>query len=128
MLAQKPTESTEAFHARTLADFDTFLESHGDDIGVLLVVSGLGTINLLGCLQSPLSETWLDLRAVFSLDRADPRCCAWSQEPQWGSSVAAQPWPRGLLKAYIERAQAKGILVCCDEIMCGEATHRPALF
>ena len=41
MLAQKPTESTEAFHARTLADFDTFLESHGDDIGVLLVVSGL---------------------------------------------------------------------------------------
>ena len=51
-------------------------------------------------------------------------------EPQWGSSVAAQPWPKELLKNYIERAQSRGILVCCDEIMCGLGRHGqgPGLF
>eukprot|EP01051_Picozoa_sp_SAG22_P002717 SAG22_NODE_124_length_18884_cov_34.149367_2_plen_565_part_00 len=51
-------------------------------------------------------------------------------EPQWGSSVAAQPWPKELLKQYIERAQAVGVLVCADEIMCGLGRHGqgPAMF
>eukprot|EP01051_Picozoa_sp_SAG22_P014321 SAG22_NODE_1719_length_3739_cov_4.655769_3_plen_563_part_00 len=51
-------------------------------------------------------------------------------EPQWGSSAAAQPWPPALLRAYIAKAQARGILVCCDEIMCGLGRHGqgPALF
>jgi len=51
-------------------------------------------------------------------------------EPQWGSSVAAQPWPKELLKSFIERAQSRGILVCCDEIMCGLGRHGqgPGLF
>ena len=51
-------------------------------------------------------------------------------EPQWGSSVAAQPWPADLIREYIERAQSRGILVCCDEIMCGLGRHGqgPGLF
>ena len=51
-------------------------------------------------------------------------------EPQWGSSVAAMPWPKELLKEYIKRARNKGILVCCDEIMCGLGRHGqgPAMF
>lgn len=40
-------------------------------------------------------------------------------EPQWGSSVAGLPWPKDLLRQYINLAQSAGILVCCDEIMCG---------
>ena len=51
-------------------------------------------------------------------------------EPQWGSSVAGQPWPAALLRCYIAKAQACGILVCCDEIMCGLGRHGqgPTLF
>ena len=51
-------------------------------------------------------------------------------EPQWGSSLAGLPWPKDLLKAYITKAQERGILVCCDEIMCGLARHGqgPGLF
>ena len=44
-------------------------------------------------------------------------------EPQWGSSQAAFPWPKSLLKAYIEMAQARGIRVVADEIMCGLGRH-----
>lgn len=44
-------------------------------------------------------------------------------EPQWGSSVAAQPWPKDLLRDYVTLAKAKGILVCADEIMCGLGRH-----
>jgi adenosylmethionine-8-amino-7-oxononanoate aminotransferase len=44
-------------------------------------------------------------------------------EPQWGSSQAAFPWPKGLLKGYIQKAQARGIRVLCDEIMCGLGRH-----
>lgn len=44
-------------------------------------------------------------------------------EPQWGSSQAAFPWPKGLLKAYIAKAKACGIRVVCDEIMCGLGRH-----
>lgn len=44
-------------------------------------------------------------------------------EPQWGSSLAAQAWPPSLLKHLVTEAQSKGILVCCDEIMCGLGRH-----
>ena len=44
-------------------------------------------------------------------------------EPQWGSSVAGQPWPPLLLKAYIEEARSRGIAVVSDEIMCGLGRH-----
>lgn len=44
-------------------------------------------------------------------------------EPQWGSSAAAQPWPRALLAEYVAAAKARGILVCADEIMCGLGRH-----
>lgn len=44
-------------------------------------------------------------------------------EPQWGSSVAALPWPQTLLKKYIQAAQGHGIKVICDEIMCGLGRH-----
>ena len=40
-------------------------------------------------------------------------------EPQWGSSVAAMPWPPALIRAYIAEAKSRGIAVVCDEIMCG---------
>jgi adenosylmethionine-8-amino-7-oxononanoate aminotransferase len=44
-------------------------------------------------------------------------------EPQWGSSQAALPWPKDLLKAYIKMAQDRGIKVLADEIMCGLGRH-----
>jgi len=44
-------------------------------------------------------------------------------EPQWGSSVAAMPWPPALLRAYIQAAKARGIAVVSDEIMCGLGRH-----
>lgn len=44
-------------------------------------------------------------------------------EPQWGSSQAALPWPKHLIKAYISMAQEIGIKVICDEIMCGLGRH-----
>ena len=47
-------------------------------------------------------------------------------EPQWGSSVAAMPWPPALLREYVKRAQARNIMVVCDEIMCGIGRHGQA--
>ena len=47
-------------------------------------------------------------------------------EPQWGSSVAAMPWPKDLLKAYCAEAKARGIPVVADEIMCGIGRHGQA--
>lgn len=44
-------------------------------------------------------------------------------EPQWGSSQAAYPWPKQLLKTCIEKSKARGIRVVCDEIMCGLGRH-----
>ena len=44
-------------------------------------------------------------------------------EPQWGSSVAALPWPPALLRAYITAAKARSIAVVCDEVMCGLGRH-----
>ena len=44
-------------------------------------------------------------------------------EPQWGSSVAAMPWPPALIQAYIAEAKSRGIAVVCDEIMCGLGRH-----
>ena len=44
-------------------------------------------------------------------------------EPQWGSSVAAMPWPPELLREYIRTAKARGIAVIADEIMCGLGRH-----
>jgi len=44
-------------------------------------------------------------------------------EPQWGSSQAGLPWPKQLLQQYIAMAQARGIKVVCDEIMCGLGRH-----
>lgn len=44
-------------------------------------------------------------------------------EPQWGSSQAALPWPKSLLKRYIAMAKHHGIRVLADEIMCGLGRH-----
>lgn len=44
-------------------------------------------------------------------------------EPQWGSSQVGLPWPKELVKTYIEKAQERGILVLADEIMCGLGRH-----
>jgi len=44
-------------------------------------------------------------------------------EPQLGSSQAAYPWPKDLLKAYIKLAKSYGIKIVCDEIMCGLGRH-----
>lgn len=61
--------------------FKAFLDSHKDEIGVILF------------------------------------------EPQWGSSQTAYPWPKTLLKRYIELAKSRNIKVICDEIMCGLGRH-----
>ena len=74
-------EEDAAFHARLFADFQTYLDTYADEIGVLLV------------------------------------------EPQWGSSVAAMPWPAELLQAYCAEAKSRGIPVVADEIMCGIGRH-----
>lgn len=44
-------------------------------------------------------------------------------EPQWGSTAAGMPWPKELLREVVRRARSKGILVLCDEIMCGLGRH-----
>jgi adenosylmethionine-8-amino-7-oxononanoate aminotransferase len=44
-------------------------------------------------------------------------------EPQWGSSQAGFPWPKSLLKQYIEMARGRGIKIVTDEIMCGLGRH-----
>jgi adenosylmethionine-8-amino-7-oxononanoate aminotransferase len=44
-------------------------------------------------------------------------------EPQWGSSQAAFPWPKTLLKKYVSMAKARDIRVVADEIMCGLGRH-----
>jgi len=44
-------------------------------------------------------------------------------EPQWGSSVAAMPWPPALLRSYISEAKKAGLSVIVDEIMCGLGRH-----
>lgn len=44
-------------------------------------------------------------------------------EPQWGSSVAAQPWDPDDLRYVVKQAQDRGIYVCADEIMCGLFRH-----
>mmetsp|Transcript_29717 Transcript_29717/g.74674 ORF Transcript_29717/g.74674 Transcript_29717/m.74674 type:complete len:477 (+) Transcript_29717:47-1477(+) len=44
-------------------------------------------------------------------------------EPQWGSSFAGRPWPKRTLQEAVQRSRAKGILVLCDEIMCGLGRH-----
>mmetsp|Transcript_122583 Transcript_122583/g.318703 ORF Transcript_122583/g.318703 Transcript_122583/m.318703 type:complete len:473 (-) Transcript_122583:162-1580(-) len=44
-------------------------------------------------------------------------------EPQWGSSFAGRPWPKRTLQEAIQRSRARGILVLCDEIMCGLGRH-----
>lgn len=50
-------------------------------------------------------------------------------EPQWGSSYAAKTWPPETLRQVIRRCKTAGILVLCDEIMCGLGRHgRGTLF
>jgi len=44
-------------------------------------------------------------------------------EPQWGSSNASKCWPKETLRHFIELAKSAGILVLCDEIMCGLGRH-----
>lgn len=44
-------------------------------------------------------------------------------EPQWGSMQCALPWPKELLQKYVKMAQARGIKVISDEIMCGIGRH-----
>jgi len=44
-------------------------------------------------------------------------------EPQWGSSFAGRPWPPTTLKEVVRRSKSRGMLVLCDEIMCGLGRH-----
>lgn len=44
-------------------------------------------------------------------------------EPQWGSSNVSKPWPPALLRRFVDLAHENGILVLCDEIMCGLGRH-----
>lgn len=44
-------------------------------------------------------------------------------EPQWGSSFAGRPWPPTTLQEVVRRSKSRGILVLCDEIMCGLGRH-----
>eukprot|EP00466_Bigelowiella_natans_P000617 jgi/Bigna1/66534/fgenesh1_pg.1_\ len=44
-------------------------------------------------------------------------------EPQSGSSLAAQPWDKEMLKEYVRLAKERGIKVLADEVMCGLARH-----
>ena len=45
-------------------------------------------------------------------------------EPQWGSSNCGRPWPPKVLREILRRARkGYGILVLCDEIMCGLGRH-----
>jgi len=60
-------------------------------------------------------EAWLD-------EHSDIIACI-LVEPQWGSTAAAYPWPKDLLKRYISLAHKRGILVIADEIMCGLSRH-----
>ena len=64
-----------------LSEFSSWLKTHGDTVGCLLV------------------------------------------EPQWGSSVAAYPWPPHLLHGVITLAHRYGVLILADEIMCGLGRH-----
>eukprot|EP00658_Telonema_sp_P-2_P060090 TRINITY_DN49116_c0_g1_i2.p1 TRINITY_DN49116_c0_g1~~TRINITY_DN49116_c0_g1_i2.p1 ORF type:complete len:272 (+),score=53.58 TRINITY_DN49116_c0_g1_i2:200-1015(+) len=57
------------------------------------------------------------------LERHSTELAVMLVEPQWGSSLAGLPWPRDLLRKYIQMAQANGVLVLCDEIMCGLGRH-----
>ena len=59
---------------------------------------------------------------AFLLDHGD-EIAVMLVEPQWGSSLAAQPWPVDLLREVIQLAQARSIYVVCDEIMCGLGRH-----
>jgi 4-aminobutyrate aminotransferase-like enzyme len=59
---------------------------------------------------------------AFLLDHGD-EIAVMLVEPQWGSSLAAQPWPVDLLREVIKLAQARSIYVVCDEIMCGLGRH-----
>jgi len=63
------------------AEFEAFLEEHGEEIAVMLF------------------------------------------EPQWGSSNVSKVWPPEMLRRFIELAHGRGILVLCDEIMCGLGRH-----
>lgn len=57
------------------------------------------------------------------LDRHGAEIAVLLVEPQWGSSAAAQPWPKELLREFVAEAQARGILVVADEVMCGLGRH-----
>ena len=71
----------------------------------------------------PLDEDKLLAEFEAFLDECAPQIGVLLVEPQWGSSQAAFPWPKTLLKAYIMMAQNRGIKVVADEIMCGLARH-----
>lgn len=57
------------------------------------------------------------------LDEHGERIGAILFEPQWGSSFAGRPWPRAALQKAVLWSKARGILVLCDEIMCGLGRH-----
>lgn len=44
-------------------------------------------------------------------------------EPQWGSTWCARPWPKATLQEAVRMCHSRGILVMCDEIMCGLGRH-----
>lgn len=44
-------------------------------------------------------------------------------EPQWGSTWCARPWPKESLQEVVRMCHSRGILILCDEILCGLARH-----
>lgn len=71
----------------------------------------------------PLNEADLISQFQVFLDLYGDEIGVMLIEPQWGSSQAAYPWPKGLLKTYFSMAKAYGIRIIADEIMCGQGRH-----
>lgn len=44
-------------------------------------------------------------------------------EPQWGGSFAARPWPKKALQEVVALCHSRGILILCDEVLCGLGRH-----
>lgn len=71
---------------------------------------------LVGCDHTEAQfYAWLDAHAA--------RTSVLLLEPQGGSSVLGRPWEPARLRRVVQAAQARGVAVCCDEVMCGVGRH-----
>jgi len=69
------------------------------------------------------SEEGMEAEFVQFLAEHGPQVSVILFEPQWGSSNVSKPWPPTLLRRFTQLAHEQGILVLCDEIMCGLGRH-----